>query len=326
VVLIRTAEELAALNNHLNEYRNYRLVNDIDLTEFLSHTDEGWLPIGGWGVGAFVGRFDGNGHKITGLWVNRPRKDAVGLFGYADDAVIENLRVETSGEGVRGEVSTGGIVGNIRSGTIKNCNVSGRVFAESFAGGLIGYSGGDERFVANVVDCQSSVDVRADYYAGGLIGFSASGGIVEKCHANGSVIAEYSAGGLLGSVSFGKVINCYTRGDVSAFGSAGGFVGFAGHYGNTVIENCYSTGSVSGRFDTGGFVGINHAVIINSFFDIDTSGRFEGIGNGFSSGAYGRTTQQMQSEYTFVEHGWDFIHIWGISSNRNDGYPYLREL
>ena len=40
------------------------------------------MPIGTWS-NKFTGTFDGQGYKITHLYINRPSTNYVGLFGYA---------------------------------------------------------------------------------------------------------------------------------------------------------------------------------------------------------------------------------------------------
>jgi len=49
----------------------------------------GWLPIGNPDT-PFTGTFNGAGHQITGLWINRTG-DYLGLFGFIDGAIIKNV-------------------------------------------------------------------------------------------------------------------------------------------------------------------------------------------------------------------------------------------
>ena len=94
----------------------------------------------------------------------------------------------------------------------------------------------------------------------------------------------------------------------------GGLVGFVEE---GIISNSYSTGNVKGDFDVGGLVGFNrYGLITNSYYDRQTSGQDD------TDKGIPRTTIQMKQESVFV--GWDFVNVWGISSDINDGYPYLR--
>jgi hypothetical protein len=53
-----------------------------------------WEPIGT-SRDPFIGSFDGDGHKISNLIINRSGKDIAGLFGYtAAGAMIQNLGLE----------------------------------------------------------------------------------------------------------------------------------------------------------------------------------------------------------------------------------------
>jgi hypothetical protein len=86
-ITITTAAELAKIGNDTSYPRTgeYILGNDINLTEYLSADGDGynggagWLPIGTWDE-PFTGTFDGKGYVISGLWINRPSGEYVGLF------------------------------------------------------------------------------------------------------------------------------------------------------------------------------------------------------------------------------------------------------
>ena len=87
----------------LNEVRNYldnsnvwfKMMYDIDLEEWLADNNptQGWQPIGN-ATSKFKGHFEGNGHKITGLIINRSTTDYIGFFGYTDGAAISNLIIK----------------------------------------------------------------------------------------------------------------------------------------------------------------------------------------------------------------------------------------
>ena len=75
---IKTVEDLYMINYDLSG--NFKLMNDIDLTEAVAEGGDwdfggrGWEPIGSNGIysGAtpFTGTFDGNGYEIKGLRIN----------------------------------------------------------------------------------------------------------------------------------------------------------------------------------------------------------------------------------------------------------------
>ena len=47
-----------------------------------SNGEEGWRTIGT-EASSFLGLYDGDGHTISGLFINRPTIDIQGMFGYA---------------------------------------------------------------------------------------------------------------------------------------------------------------------------------------------------------------------------------------------------
>ncbi|MCL2343162.1 MAG: hypothetical protein FWC62_04590 [Firmicutes bacterium] len=328
--IITTPAELDTVRDDLTAH--YKLGADIDLTGYLSpgnagyNAGAGWEPVASW-YPAFSGTFDGNGHKIMGLWINRGGADVVGLFGHIDGGTVKNLAVEVAGAGVKGRYETGGVTGCISNGTVENCRISGNVSGKDMVGGLIGYSGGSNSYVVNVSNCYSTSVVSADSSnVGGLIGFSSGSGVIERCYAAGNVTAGYGfAGGLVGSSNGETIRNCYAVGNVTGIEGIGGLVGGTGGYGASKIANCYAVGSVSGTYSAGGLVGsissLNGASMSDCFFDTQTSGQTSGVGSGSSAGAAGKTTAEMKTKSTFTDAGWDFATIWGIKENIS--YPYF---
>ena len=289
--IIQDAADLDAVRNDLDAH--YQLVNDIDLTDYLATGGEGydqwgndgWMPIGGDADNPFTGTFSGDGYKITGLWIDRDDTYYVGLFGFIEDASIENLGVEIAEAGVKGYIWVGGLVG-VNNGYIYNCYTTGNVFgANESVGGLAGVND-------NMISC---------------------------CYATGNVagVNEF-IGGLVG-YNWSTVSNSYATGKVNGNKNVGGFVGFCQL--NSTIENCYATGNVTGNSNVGGFVGENCAEITNSFFDTETSGQAYGVGQGEDLLAViGKTTAEMKQQLTYTS--WDFSTIWGICEN--SCYPFFQ--
>jgi len=183
------------------------------------------------------GTFDGQGYEIHDLFINRPDKNDVGLFGYVDD-----------------------------SGVIKNIGVMNvTVIANAAVGGLVGYSSG---IVSN---SYSSGNVTGYEAVGGLAGTNGYG-IVSNSYSTGSVIGNRWVGGLVGWHA-DIVSNSYSSCNVTGYQCVGGLVGYNyGHDGT--VSNSYSAGSVSGNSSVGGLVGWTHyAVVSGSFWDTETSGQ-----------------------------------------------------
>lgn len=74
-------------------------VADIDLSQTKElHEGEGWMPIGGYfmigGVRTktgFEGYYDGAGHTVMHLYINRPESEYQALFGYVAKGAVRNL-------------------------------------------------------------------------------------------------------------------------------------------------------------------------------------------------------------------------------------------
>ena len=152
---ISTGRELVYLAQLVNDGNNFSgktivLTANIDLS-LICHAANGetgaaevnWTPIGVGSANAneqkpFSGTLDGQGHTISGLYINRA-STYQGLFGYiTKDAVIRNLIA--TGSVTTGGDSTGGIVGKSprNSGTVRNCGFYGTVTATGTSGGVIG--------------------------------------------------------------------------------------------------------------------------------------------------------------------------------------------
>ncbi len=262
--VVRTAEELDRVRDELGA--SYRLDNDIDLTAYLAaggagHAKwgaAGWLPLGD-SPKPFAGNFDGAGHKITGLWIDR-KMQYVGLFGDTENATFKDLGVEIAAKGIRGGADTGGLVGYLTKGSIENCYVTGNVTGEQSVGGLAGVVGG------SLANCYATGNVRADLvFAGGLAGYQLYGSIAH-CYAAGSVVGGATVGGLVGfqdnrNFNKGSIADSYAVGNVEATekaGDAGGLVGvqYSEIEGDSSISNCYATGNVTAKGDEGNAGGL----------------------------------------------------------------------
>ncbi len=198
-------------------------------------------------------------------------------------------------------------------------------------GGLIGACSSSANAV--VTRCYATGNVTATSAnaevaeVGGLVG-DIIGGTFSKCYATGNVTVTAATtgediGGFVG-ISFGKLDDCYARGDLAitvgdtSLGSIGGFVGYMQDYD---FDNCYSTGRITetgGMPHVGGFCGWDpYDRINNSFWDTQTSGTV------FSDGGTGKTTAQMKTESTFTDAGWDIPDTWYLVDSYNDNYPFF---
>jgi hypothetical protein len=181
----------------------------------------GWPTIGG-ASGDFTGTYDGQGHAISGLYINRT--EYTGFFGSIKGATIKNLGV--TNVTITGDANgTGALVGyayNLAS-TVSNCFSSGFVTGTTNVGGLIGLF---DIQTHQIKDCYSSCSVTGTNDIGGLAGNSNTSN-VERCYARGSVSASGTThiGGLIGYSPGGTVSNCFwdtqTSGQSNSAGGTG---------------------------------------------------------------------------------------------------------
>jgi uncharacterized repeat protein (TIGR02543 family) len=260
---IHTLAELQAVAvNNLSGY--YRLMNDIDASNTAGWNDagttvnirEGFRPI------SFKGIFDGQGHKITGLTINRPDMDYVGLFGYIGAGnEIRNLTLE--GGTVTGKDYVGGLAGNISESSIQKCSSSATVKGGSLVGGLVGTI-----YYSTAVNVFASGEVTASGDAGGLSGKIESSSRISNAVASGPVRSKgryLHVGGLAGSVGYSAITGGVARGTVTIEAPetdnyVGGLIG-ENFY--SEVTSCSATGSVTGKgdspnsFKVGGLIGSN---------------------------------------------------------------------
>ncbi len=293
----------------------FKQTADIDASSTTSwDSGKGFIPIGN-STTKFTGTYDGDGHTITGLFIDRSAGTYIGMFGFMADAVIKNLGMVNVN--VTGNYGVGGLIGYSIAGTVSNCFSSGTVSATTVSsnpsfgnlvGGLMGWVMG-----ANIYNCYSSAAVSGLRTVGGLAGFSINN--LENCYSSGSVSGDYWVGGLVGSAG-GKIINSYSTASVSSSHSAGGLVG--------------EGGALASAIDLG------PVVITNSFWDSQTSGQSSAIGYlGYGgSGGTGKTTAEMKKVSTYFSAGWDLEiettngtnNYWdmdNVSGSVNSGYPFL---
>ena len=138
---IRTAAQLAGLAQLVNSEKIDSEDTFITLTNNIDLNNKAWTPIGN-SDSVFAGTFDGNGHTISGLYINitgsysSAKKGRLyqGLFGCVEDGTVQNLIV-TGSVTIGNEKSVnvsyiGGIVGINDGGKVQNCGFYGTVSAK----------------------------------------------------------------------------------------------------------------------------------------------------------------------------------------------------
>ena len=163
---------------------NCTLVDDIDLTAI------DWTPVGNYNT-PYTGTFDGGGHTITGLTVDLPDQNYVGLIGcIGEEGTVMNLTltdIQIEIESNNRSVYAGGVAG-YNAGTVTDCHTTGSVSGTGgsdcsvCAGGVVGLNYGTVTgcYATGIVNASSSSF--GSVYVGGVVGCNDYDGTVTGCY------------------------------------------------------------------------------------------------------------------------------------------------
>ncbi len=246
---IKDAEDLLAFAEEVNKSNRdepeadiniwAELRNDIDLNPSYTYnqstdqwTDaegkaveesklEEWAPIADDSDYPYTGTFEGNGHTISGLFINNSstNDDYFGLFGViggggnvtnltVEGSVTVNILEKFSGDLVIAGGVTGMNLGNVNNCTNKvNVTVTDNKTIYTYVGGVSGVNYG------NVSNCSNQVIITATADAaqiGGVVGQNQSNGSIEICNNTGAVNGtgqDIYTGGVAGR-NFNTISKC----------------------------------------------------------------------------------------------------------------------
>ena len=296
----------------------------------------GWEPIASRSGARFTATFDGDGHTIANLYVDRD--GFVGLFGHTE-AGSDIRGVGLVSARVTGSRWAGGLVGYNILGHITDSYVTGSVSGSSPVGGLVGENTGP------ITDSYFNGSVNGDYEnVGGLVGLNDSPGGITGSYATGRVSGRGRVGGLVGYNDDGAITGSYATGSVTGSSWVGGLVGRnddstitssyatgsvtgSGHVGGLVgyndggaITGSYATGSVTGSSRVGGLVGSSGGSISASYWDTQTTGQ---TSSGGSEDSAGKTTGELQTPTSAsgIYATWD-PDVWDFGTSSQ--YPVLK--
>ena len=303
--------------------KNYRLTADIDFSKLTAAEQTKTKSIGRITY-PFMGEFDGQGHKITGLTLSN---NDSGLFWYTGaTAYIHDLTID--GANVLFSDNAAVLVHN-NYGRMEKCAVvNTNITADTGAvlGGMVSRNYGIIRSSYVQGGTLTSNSLTATGHAG-LVGANETGGLIEGCWTSMAVntTSEY-AGGFVGLGYGGTIRNCFALGNVSARGYSGGFVGRSVYGGNT-YENCYAAGVVTVSGEQGnGFIGGNKP---DSAFQYDQS---KGVTNCYFNsaaasaadyGAVGKSLDEMKTDTFRTAISGSGSGVWAREADKNGGLPYL---
>ena len=175
----------------------------------------------------FRGLFDGLGHTITGLTINAPSTDYIGLIGYSLNGSISNVGLV--GGSVIGGDNVGALIGDKDAGVVQTSFATTAVTGTMRTGGLIG-------------TVEKEALLQSSYATGAVTGGSRTGGLVGEVNFGGMLQNDYAAGAVAGSDTTGGLVGYYSQSTVAG-----------------VIETSYSSGMVTGGNLTGGLIGMTLA-------------------------------------------------------------------
>ena len=310
-----TGTDLQGIDGDLAGY--YVLGSNIDASATTGwNAGAGFNPIGG----TFTGQFNGLGHTISGLYIDRPGSSYIGLFSLANSSSIGNVGIVNAD--VSGGFSSGILVGrNENSVLIYNSYSTGDIsLDDNGGGGLVGQNRNSStitnsfshadinnsslNFVIGGLVGSNELSSTVSYsfatgvvtsnsdFVGGLVGSNSTSATVTNSYATGNVVASGNyIGGLIGDNSGATISYSHATGDVSSSGfSIGGLVGRS--FNPSSISNSYAAGDVSSADNNiGGLVGENNETPINNSYATgsvtSTGGGFVGglIGNNYNSSA-----------------------------------------
>ena len=278
-----SATTLQGMGSHLSTH--YALGSDINASDTKNWNDvagvkQGFTPIGSGfdSTTSFTGNFDGLGHTIDQLTINRPTSaDPVGLFGTVGlDIGVGVTPNSISHVGL----TNANVTGNSRVGILAGLTLANMSVAYAFStgtvsgvkrlttesngvGGLIGQNiAGDGNPSLSLSNSFSTASVTGQRNVGGLVGFNQ--GTILQSYSHGAVSGGSActnpggticgAGGLVGFSTGQTIFYSYSTGSVTGTGNVavGGLVGFLGSQAG--VSNSYSMGAV--RWTKGGIVNV----------------------------------------------------------------------
>lgn len=191
----------------------------------------------------FNGTFDGQGHRILNMVINRPEEDNQGFFGYLrgnnQDTRVMNLIID------------------------KSCSITGK----NYVGGITANSQNAETIIY-IENCINEADITAAKGgdAGGIIGSSSS---------------YYCKWNIKNCVNAGHIVAMGNNGDGKGY--AGALSGWMGNNGSVTVDGFLNIGVVEGFDGSSNITRMVSGSYKNIYDLSDTEGAGQGITDGLTS-------------------------------------------
>lgn len=312
--IILTAEQLAHLSFVVNSSdkafsgRYFKLGADIVLNKGKIIDEKGgfvadsaklhkWTPIGNSSV-AFDGNFDGDGHSISGMFINTTSSHN-GLFGN-NQGTVQNVTVENSW--VYGGKYTAGVVGVLKgAGIVRNVvNKAPIIGTNDVVAGIVAATSYEYSKRGKIEDVENDAPIQGKKLVAGIIASTDNGLDISNAVNNGYIESLSSAGGIachLGSstnvefaFNYGEIKGKdYTAGIASYFGYV--YCPASKNYG--MIKKSKNYGRITGENYTAGVVGQAQCVTIKESANETTV-----VGNKYAGGISGHAEKSnVESVY-----------------------------
>lgn len=329
--------------NIFKNSKHYVLMQDITITNAITpilNNEE------------FTGSLDGNGYSIKNLKIETNSEiHNAGLFSIlGSTGVVTN--VTFTGVSINGEFETAGTVAGLNKGTISRCEITSGEVCSTKSNSNVGAVCGINQFsissFGRVDRVASFISVSGTLNIGGLVGKNEGGIVINsyvyaknsqiKTLANGSNI-----GGLIGlnivyidegeKVTKAAVVkNCYAVATI-VFGNntnsnIASIIGYNDEYSQDTPNYIMGVYTNDATLNT-----VNNEFSLSAQATHTEKSNFRGVYSAFPKKA-GTNKIDSQSMLSYVsikntnntnDVNWDFVNVWLIADDVNDGYPYLNK-
>lgn len=202
VYLVDTPEKLVYIANFAsneNPKINIKITADLDMKE----VSDQYSPIRN-----YSGVFDGGGHTISNLVINKPGEKAQALIGVAGECTIKNLTLDETCSITGGEMCAGfvGIPSGSGAITMENLVMQGNVKGERNTAGIFACNEGAVQ--VTMTNCGVSGHIEGGYENGAMSGWSGNA-VVTNCWFVGT-IEGYEFESNLFCRGSATLTNCYS--------------------------------------------------------------------------------------------------------------------
>lgn len=330
----------------------FNLTTDLDLTGVDVDGDgKGWLPIGDADTGDyFNGFFDGQGHTISNMTIDRPNRTHVGFFGAIDSvsgadintcdngaATNDDGSVKITQEG-RFDDSRVGMQANIDWNDAEYLNgwylvtavaedtnsiTIDLAYTGDIANGIVVSVGQDSTLTNNPIKNLGliDIDITGKSLVGGMLGSCLAFGIskgfpVKNCYVTGTINSTRATGGFIGSCNNGYFLDCYADVDIvltssNGYCELGSFVGQAAI--GTDCVNCYGMGLLThiGTNNHNTYIGGLAGKVYCTIVDEDSDCAVE-------EGAEGKVLIRKAGKFDQAAPGMTAAIDWGVEAGSGD--------